>query len=135
MNVSRVVRGNRGDGKQPENTVYCGTSSKYASVYQVRKKRNNAFKIVCTSASMIAQHIFRKSCPQDFEYLNEGIAKMIANEAYKLYVKFAYDDTIKEQLKGKNLSCECKKGEPCHVDILLNYVNSLQSEYELHRIF
>ena len=28
-----------------------------------------------------------------------------------------------EQLKGKNPSCWCKPGEPCHADFLLNIAN------------
>jgi hypothetical protein len=28
-----------------------------------------------------------------------------------------------EKLKGKNLSCWCKIGEPCHVDVLLELLN------------
>jgi len=30
---------------------------------------------------------------------------------------------VKKELKGKNLSCWCKVGEPCHVDILLKIAN------------
>lgn len=29
-----------------------------------------------------------------------------------------------EQLRGKNLACWCKPGEPCHGDILLRLANS-----------
>jgi len=29
------------------------------------------------------------------------------------------------ELKGKNLACFCKEGDPCHADILLNYVKTL----------
>jgi hypothetical protein len=27
-------------------------------------------------------------------------------------------------LRGKNLACFCKEGEPCHADILLRYANT-----------
>lgn len=30
---------------------------------------------------------------------------------------------VKKELKGKNLSCWCKLGEPCHADILLEIAN------------
>jgi len=30
---------------------------------------------------------------------------------------------IKRQLKGHNLACWCKPGDPCHVDILLSICN------------
>jgi hypothetical protein len=28
-----------------------------------------------------------------------------------------------DQLRGKNLACWCKPGEPCHTDVLLEYAN------------
>lgn len=31
---------------------------------------------------------------------------------------------IREELRGKNLACWCKIGEPCHCDILLSISNS-----------
>ncbi|KQU79844.1 hypothetical protein ASD00_36175 [Ensifer sp. Root31] len=31
---------------------------------------------------------------------------------------------IRRELKGKNLACWCKPGEPCHADILLEIANS-----------
>lgn len=34
------------------------------------------------------------------------------------------DEEIQKELKGKNLSCWCKVGEPCHADILLKIANS-----------
>lgn len=30
---------------------------------------------------------------------------------------------IREELRGKNLACWCKEGEPCHVDVLLEVAN------------
>lgn len=32
-------------------------------------------------------------------------------------------DELRRELKGKNLSCWCKIGEPCHADILLKLAN------------
>lgn len=31
---------------------------------------------------------------------------------------------IKRDLKGKDLACWCKEGEPCHADVLLEIANS-----------
>lgn len=33
-----------------------------------------------------------------------------------------YPDTL-APLKGKNLACWCKRGEPCHADVLLELAN------------
>lgn len=32
-------------------------------------------------------------------------------------------DTIRRDLRGKNLACWCKPGEPCHADVLLEIAN------------
>lgn len=32
-------------------------------------------------------------------------------------------DMAKRELRGKNLACWCKPGEPCHADVLLELVN------------
>jgi len=31
---------------------------------------------------------------------------------------------IRDELRGKNLACWCKPGEPCHADVLLEIANS-----------
>lgn len=31
------------------------------------------------------------------------------------------------ELRGKNLACWCKPGEPCHADVLLELANQLES--------
>jgi len=33
-------------------------------------------------------------------------------------------ETIKIELKGKNLACWCKLGTPCHTDVLLEIANT-----------
>ena len=35
-----------------------------------------------------------------------------------------FRDTIKKELRGKNLACWCKPGEACHADVLLEIANS-----------
>lgn len=33
------------------------------------------------------------------------------------------DDDLRHDLRGKNLACWCKWGNPCHADVLLEIVN------------
>ena len=40
-------------------------------------------------------------------YINKGLTRI----------------TIRSQLRGKNLACWCKPGEPCHCDVLLELAN------------
>jgi hypothetical protein len=32
-----------------------------------------------------------------------------------------------ETLRGKNLACWCKRGEPCHADVLLELANQIEA--------
>lgn len=40
-----------------------------------------------------------------------------------LRVQLAKQPNFLEPLRGKDLACFCKEGEPCHADILLRYAN------------
>lgn len=44
---------------------------------------------------------------------------------YACHLKFMEDEKLlkPEELRGKNLACWCKEGEPCHADILLSWAN------------
>lgn len=33
-------------------------------------------------------------------------------------------DEVRAELRGKNLACFCKEGEPCHADVLLEIANA-----------
>ena len=57
-----------------------------------------------------------------------GRAVETVQEAVDLYRKLAWPDAhsvayIREQLRGKNLACWCKPGDPCHADVLLEIAN------------
>lgn len=48
-----------------------------------------------------------------------------AVEKYREYIHLsAFDPADKEVLRGQNLACFCKEGEPCHGDVLLEWANS-----------
>lgn len=46
--------------------------------------------------------------------------------AYREYVKTfpQITDAAKRDLRGKDLACWCKEGEPCHADVLLELANA-----------
>lgn len=57
--------------------------------------------------------------------LYKDFTRQDAVRAYAGYVEdhIHLKNKIKNELKGKNLSCWCKIGEPCHADILLEIAN------------
>ena len=56
--------------------------------------------------------------------INEKFDKANAVRLHREYVEMHVDaEEIKRELKGKNLACWCKEGEPCHADVLLEIAN------------
>ena len=60
-------------------------------------------------------------CVRSFEQLidNVGSVEELGRNAY-YYLKAK---VIRKALRGKNLACWCKPGEPCHADVLLRIAN------------
>jgi hypothetical protein len=55
-----------------------------------------------------------------------------AKDAVELYKEYLQDNVgirtrAQVELKGKNLVCWCKPGQPCHADILLKVANAERS--------
>lgn len=111
----RVQRKRTKGFKMPENTVYVGRPTKFGNPYKVQD--------------------FLIESGQDLQ--NQGFEGMEhtrhwGNYAYGLMFQ-AYRnhleekgliETIKKELRGKNLACWCALDKPCHVDILLKIANN-----------
>jgi Domain of unknown function (DUF4326) len=53
----------------------------------------------------------------------------VAEEAVRLFEDHfkrdvLYRVSVTEELRGKNLACWCKLGNPCHADVLLRWANA-----------
>lgn len=64
----------------------------------------------------------------DFLYYCEGrkiSSNFISVDLFEKYVLTdKFKETVKAELKGKNLSCWCKENDICHADTLLKIANS-----------
>ena len=79
----------------PENTVYVGRGSKWGNPFVVGVHGN------------VEECIYKFSI--DIGWHNSRLG-------------FDYEEIA--ELRGKNLACWCKEGEPCHADVLLEIANS-----------
>ena len=77
----------------PPNTVYVGRPSKWGNPFVVGEDGT----------------------------ATECVRLFAADVAHGSKVGFILDEVL--QLRGKNLACWCKIGEPCHADILLELAN------------
>jgi hypothetical protein len=62
-------------------------------------------------------------CVQLFRYLLGGYLCMTSGD---VKAQAAYLEHVKEhraELRGKNLACWCRPGQPCHADVLLELAN------------
>ena len=80
---------------------YVGRPTEWGNPFRVGELSPHNFKV-----KMDADH-----CVQVYEQFLEGIKEL------RLLDEFL------KPLKGYNLSCWCKIGEPCHVDVLLKLLN------------
>lgn len=103
----RIQRKRTKGWKMPENTVYVGRGSKWGNPHKVG-----------ISLADNGDGTSRYMTPQDAvdryknEYLPYWMFKASENQLNPL------------ELKGKNLCCWCKPGQPCHADVLLEIANS-----------
>jgi len=89
----------------PENTIYVGRPTSFGNPFRVGYyyRECDGDPLISINTPSEAVMLFRNS-------LNKN-----RDEIYPL---------IKEALKGKNLACWCKVGDPCHADVLLEIANS-----------
>lgn len=92
----RIQRRRTRGWKMPPNTVYVGRPTKWGNPVRVRK----------------GSHI---------------LTAENAKECYRIWITKTEGRSIGYQagfeLRGKNLACWCKPGEPCHADVLLEIAN------------
>jgi hypothetical protein len=110
MELKRIQRKRVKGWKMPENTVYVGRPTKWGNPFKIDK-------MYIPTDEILANPFNPK-----WEMCED------IDQALKLY-KEHLDREIKygrlrlDEIKGKNLACFCKEGEPCHADILLKLAN------------
>jgi len=106
----RIQRKRSKGWKMPENTLYVGRPSKWGNRYRVGV--------------------------YEFDWRAEGVVPETIERCVELYEKellsnMQHDRGLINQileLRGKNLACWCKVGQPCHADILLKLANQEHAE-------
>ena len=96
----RIQRKRSKGWRMPENTIYVGRGSKWGNPFRVGhvgvKNNRDAVRLFYRIIDRPEHHKF-------FVFTTER---------------------IRLDLRGKNLACWCKDGEPCHADVLLKIANN-----------
>ena len=96
----RIQRKRTKGWRMPPNTVYVGRPSKWG----------NPFKVEGRNVIHLDNRLTFNSHEKALEYSLNRFNALV----------YIYDLS---ELKGKDLACWCKIGEPCHADILLKLAN------------
>jgi hypothetical protein len=102
--------------KLPEGTIYVGRPGRWGNPFKVGSKVGTVPHWVVSKAGYWA------CSPLDL------ITRGMAVDFYRVWLRHRateskyFRESLK-QLRGKNLACWCKPGEPCHGDVLLKAVN------------
>lgn len=93
MEPKRIQRQRTQGWRMPENTVYVGRPSRWGNKFVVDGK----------------------------------LTAREATQAFEVWLTNAFTPAERKSwlapLRGKNLACWCKPGDPCHADVLLRWAN------------
>lgn len=92
----RIQRKRTRGWKMPENTVSVTRPGKFGNPFKVGDYYESMGYFLCIKTNEKAVELFKKRTVPTLNI---------------------------EELRGKNLACWCKIGEPCHADILLQIAN------------
>lgn len=125
MKPVRIQRRRTKGSKMPENTINVTRPGKWGNPFKAGHYLNGWGK------AFVATNVRGLTKSKDIMNLyrsGELDRKITLEESLKWY-RILIDSLIKsgalniEELRGKNLACFCKEGEPCHADVLLELAN------------
>ncbi|MEM7016063.1 MAG: DUF4326 domain-containing protein [Pseudomonadota bacterium] len=111
MQPQRIQRKRTKGWRMPENTTYVGRPSKWGNKYTVSLNPEGRWIVTNINTDVVISSA-----------LTQRDAKQIACNMFKALIHETRPDLT--ELKGKNLACWCKPGDPCHADLLLEYANA-----------
>lgn len=100
--------------RKPANTVVVSRPSKWGNPYHVTRE---------------AQRDYAKHPEEQMADAYSGVSTTpeAAVNFYRQFLKTTAGRRIcraaKQELRGKNLACWCRPGQPCHADVLLEIAN------------
>ena len=102
--AKRIQRLRTKGWRMPEGAVYVGRPTKWGNHWTIKQYREAGYDVTDADA--------RQTCIEAYRaWITGGTHWAFGGEVPPI-------PEISE-LRGKNLACWCKEGEPCHADILL----------------
>ena len=115
--------------------TYVGRGSRWGNPFKVVKCAGGKWTVK-TDGIDNCKELLSKHCKAVYDTREEAVTDAIncynfwllpyshkGGSMMEFYQSMAQTESVIESLKGKNLSCWCKVGEPCHGDVLLEIAN------------
>jgi hypothetical protein len=123
MNDKKRIQRRRVKGwKMPEGAIYVGRPTKWGNPFRVTKKVN-ARKAISLYRLLVQNKISEATLNKALKSVGGKILDGQALGVFQLQIIGAIMHKALPELRGKDLACWCKEGEPCHADVLLELAN------------
>lgn len=112
--------------RAPEGTVNCTRPSVFGNPFRIGRyyAKGDLHETLSSKAKSHGQFVESLCEPRSRRFVRIDDAAQ-AVEWYKWWIRATnIQPRIKKELKGKNLMCWCRIGQPCHADVLLEIANS-----------
>ena len=96
--------------RRPEGAVNCARPGHWGNPFRVG--------VDGTAAECVADYVELLCGPADAVILVDGVS-IVEQRAYRAWVLSHIDE-----LRGRDLACWCRPGQPCHADVLLRLANA-----------
>jgi hypothetical protein len=110
MKPKRIQRRRAKGWKMPPNTVYVGRPTRWGNPYFPGSGRSRGF-------------FDKDMTPTEYEAHDRRVQVQWFRE---LMAEANMRSDFLAPLRGKNLACWCKLGDPCHADVLLELANKME---------
>lgn len=122
--MKRIQRKRVKGWKMPPKTVYVGRPTKWGNPFILKDAYSEAAHDL--SSMKIKYTDPKNEGARDWS----GYATELAIINYKRYLS-GHPEIVaaaKIELKGKDLACWCKIGEPCHADVLIEVIGNIHEQ-------
>ena len=107
------------DQRMPLGAVYVGRPTRFGNPFRMRCQASRSDRFAITddsrSGSMVGSGPNREAAHQAADDLYRRLARLEQSEPETYRAMLA-------ELRGRDLACWCRRGEPCHVDVLLSWL-------------
>ena len=111
--------------KMPPNTVKVTRPGEFGNPFQIKTWTEEGYPFIVENGS----HVWRcESKARAQEVAVIGFRNWLSSPQRRLLL-----DRAVLALRGKNLACFCKPGEPCHADVLLELANAPEARSALNK--